>query len=384
MGPVRRLLIVACLIVFLDVAFFEAITPLLADYRNDLGLSKSEAGILVGAYPLGSVLAALPAGFAAARFGPRRVLVPGLVIFGLTGAAFGFSHDFSLLLITRFIQGVAGAILWSGALTWLINTAPSDQRGAVIGTALGMAVAGALFGPAIGALAGEIGTEVVFSAVLVCALLMTAAVVSMPDATVREKTRISDVARTIREPAVMLAAAFVAVPSMMYGVVVVLVPLQIDDLGGSRLLVAAGFAAGALVESSLSPVMGRYSDRHGRMLPYAVGAAICAFAILLVPVPSIPVILGALAGIALGSGAVFAPASALLSDSAEATGLHQGFATSLSNMAWSVGQLVGSVAGGALAELAGELLPCVLVAALLLVFAAMARRRIGSPALADP
>ena len=54
----------------------------------------------------------------------------------------------------RFVQGLAAASLWSGALTWLINSFPAARRGAVIGTALGVAISGALIGPAIGALAG--------------------------------------------------------------------------------------------------------------------------------------------------------------------------------------------------------------------------------------
>ena len=57
-------------------------------------------------------------------------------------------------------------MIWSGALTWLITTAPAERRGSVIGTALGTAVAGALLGPALGALAAEVGTEPVFGAVL--------------------------------------------------------------------------------------------------------------------------------------------------------------------------------------------------------------------------
>ena len=71
-----------------------------------------------------------------------------------------------LLDAARFSQGVAGALIWSGALTWLITMTPPERRGSVIGTALGTAVAGALIGPALGALAAEIGTEAVFSAVL--------------------------------------------------------------------------------------------------------------------------------------------------------------------------------------------------------------------------
>lgn len=361
----RRLLFVACSVVFIDVAFYEAIVPLLAGYRNDLGLTKGEAGMLVGAYAAGSILASIPAGLAAAKFGPRRTIMIGLFVFAAGGIGFGFSHSFLPLVSMRLLQGVAAASLWSGAFTWLINSFPAEQRGAVIGTALGVAVAGALIGPAIGALAAETSTEVVFTATGIVAFLIALSVAAIPDATARETNRVGEIARSMVAQPVMFAALLVALPSIMFGVVAVLVPLQIDSLGGTSALVAAGFAGGALVEAALAPIVGRFSDRRGRMLPYAIGASIGAIAILLVPAASIPLVLGGLMGVAVGAGMSFGPASAQLADNAEAIGLHQGPATAVSNIAWAVGQMVGATGGGALAEIAGELVTCLLVTLML-------------------
>lgn len=376
--PVRRLLIVACSVVFIDIAFYEAITPLLAGYRNDLGLTKGEAGVLVGAYAAGSILASIPAGLAAARLGPRRIIIAGLVIFAIAGLGFGFASSYEVLLASRFIQGLAAASLWSGAFTWLINSFPAEQRGAVIGTALGVAVAGALIGPAIGALADATSTDIVFTVASVAVIFIALAVASIPDVTVREHTRFGDIASSMVARPLMFAALLMAAPSIMFGAVAVLVPLQIDELGGSALLVAVGFGAGATMEGLLAPLVGRFSDRRGRMLPYATGATIGAVAVLLIPAPSILLVLGALMGASLGAGMTFGPASAQLADNAELVGLHQGPATAVSNIAWAVGQLIGAVAGGALAEASGEWLPCLLVSAMLLAISVPAWRRMRS------
>lgn len=373
---VRRLLIVACLVVFIDVAFYEAITPLLAGYRNSLGLTKGEAGILVGAYAAGSILASFPAGLAAARMGPRRIIIGGLIVFAVAGIGFGFAHSYSALLITRFVQGISAAILWSGAFAWLINSFPAEQRGTVIGTALGAAVTGALIGPAIGALANEIGTELVFTVVGVIAIVITGAVISIPDATARTDQDVGETLSSMVSRPVVAAATLIAVPSIMFGAVAVLVPLQIDSLGGSSVMVAVGFAAGATLEATLAPIVGRFSDIHGRMLPYAIGTSVAAAAVLVVPAQSIPLVLGALIGTALGAAWCFGPASAQLADNAEAVGLHQGPATAVSNVAWALGQAIGAVGGGALAEVSGELLPCAVAAAMLVAVAYPAWRRV--------
>ena len=133
----RRLLVLASTMVLFDVAFYSAIAPLLPDYVDELGLSKAGAGILSAAYAAGTLIASLPAGLLASRVGPRRTVLAGLGLLGLSSLVFGFGHSIGLLDAARFSQGVAGALIWSGALTWLITTAPPERRGSVIGTRSG-------------------------------------------------------------------------------------------------------------------------------------------------------------------------------------------------------------------------------------------------------
>jgi MFS family permease len=97
----RRLLLLGSAVVFLDVVFYTAITPLLPMYADDLGLSKGAAGVLAAAYAAGTLIASLPAGFVAARVGPRRALLWGLLLLGLSSLAFGFSHHVALLDAAR-------------------------------------------------------------------------------------------------------------------------------------------------------------------------------------------------------------------------------------------------------------------------------------------
>jgi MFS family permease len=366
----RRLLLLGSAVVFLDVAFYTAITPLLADYARDPGLSKAGAGVLAAAYAAGTLVASLPAGFLAARIGPRKVLASGLLLLGLASLSFGFANQAALLDAARFVQGVAGALAWAGALTWLILAAPEDRRGSVIGGVLGTAIAGALLGPALGALAGEVGTEPVFSSVLVLTLALLLAARRIPEPGLGQHQHMGDVWAAILSRPVLRATWYVAGPSVLFGVVGVLVPLRIDELGGGSGLVAAGFAAGAGLEAVLAPLVGRFSDRAGRLRPYTAGMLICAAAIVLVPpADALSLLIAALIAVSLGAGLCFAPALAMLSDSAEATGLHQGFAAGLTNMAWAAGQVSGSAGGGALARAAGDALPCLLVAGWLLLTA---------------
>ncbi|MGH2975197.1 MAG: MFS transporter [Solirubrobacterales bacterium] len=363
----RRLLLLASAMVFFDVAFFSAIAPLLPDYVSELGLSKAQAGVLSASYAAGTLLVALPAGLLAARIGPRRTVIGGLLLLGFSSVAFGFAQQFVLLDAARLIQGGAGALIWSGALTWLISASPADHRGSVIGTALGTAVAGALLGPALGALAAEVGTEPVFGAVLGVAIVLAVIAAGTPEAEPPEPQDLRIVAETIVSRPILIATAFVAVPSLMFGAVDVLAPLQIAALGGGHALIAGGFIAGAALEGVLAPLVGRFSDRSGRRLPFMVGLTICAVAMAALAVgQAIGLVMGGLMLASLGGGICFTPALTMLSEVAESSRLHQGFAAGLSNMAWAAGQVIGGLAGGGVASIAGNAAPSVAIIGLLL------------------
>lgn len=369
----RRLLWLASAMIFFDVAFFAAIAPLLPDYVDQLGLSKAEAGILSASYAAGTLIASLPAGLVASRVGPRRSVICGLLLLGVSSLVFGQVDEIILLDSARFTQGIAGALIWAGALTWLITSAPEESRGQVIGTALGTAVAGALLGPVLGALAASIGTELVFGSVLIVSLALAYAASRLPEARAPERQSLSEVVSTLFSKPILAGAAFVAVPSVMFGAIEVLVPLRIDALGGGHGVIAAGFISGAALEAVLAPIAGRVSDRVGRRMPYVIGLTICAVAMVAIALAqTLGGVLAALIVTSLGAGLCFAPALTLLSDIADSSRLHQGFAAGLSNMAWASGQVVGGIGGGVVASLTGNAIPSLAIAVLLLVTVAFA------------
>lgn len=363
----RRLLVLASAMVFFDVVFFSAIAPLLPAYVADFGLSKAQAGVLSASYAAGTLIAALPAGLLAARFGPRRTVIAGLLLLGVASVVFGFAEDFPLLAGARLSQGAAGALIWSGALTWLVAAAPPERRGSVIGTALGTAIMGALVGPALGALAAEVGTEVVFTGVLGVAMVLAVFAARLPETRRPEAQGMREVAEAILSRPILTATALVAIPSVMFGAVEVLVPLQIAELGGGHELIAGSFIVGAALEAALAPIAGRYSDRVGRRAPFVSGLAVCAAAMTAIAVAqSLGVVLAGLILTSMGGGICFTPVLTMLSEVAESSSLHQGYAAGLSNMAWAAGQVVGGVAGGAAASVAGNAVPSFAIVVLLI------------------
>jgi MFS family permease len=360
----RRLLALVSAIVLVDVMFYSAIAPLLPAYVEDLGLSKSQAGVLAGSYALGTLVAAVPAGVVAARWGARRTLLAGLVVLVVSCLAFGFARRYDLLVGARLLQGLGGAAAWAAGLAWLISVAPPGRRGQLIGIALGMAIVGAMCGPVIGAAATFVGTEIVFSAVAAVAAGLTAAVFvrPAPDAT---PPAAAGVRPALRARRVLAGAWLTALPALFYGTLSVLAPLRLDELGLGAAGVGAVFLAAASLEALASPIVGGVSDRRGRLLPLRTGLLGVGLAALLLPAADAALVLGALVVVAgLSIGMLWAPAAALISDGAEDAGVSQGVAFGLVNLAWAGGQVGGTTGGAGLADLVGDAAPYALLAAL--------------------
>ncbi|MGB0120733.1 MAG: MFS transporter [Solirubrobacterales bacterium] len=371
----RRLLFLACAVVFLDVTFFAVLTPLLPDYRSDHSLTEVGAGVLSGSFAAGTLVMALPAGWYAARFGSRMAVLTGLVGIGIFSPVFGFANEIWLLDASRFFQGASGALMWAGAISWVIQAGPKDQRGALVGTVIAAAVVGELLGAPLGALAHQVGTGIVFGSVLILAALLFALAWSIPYAKVFEPQTIKGAISVARGSKLTPAIWLLAAPSFAFGMTVLVAPLKMDDLGASPFLIAAAFAVGSVTEAIVGPVIGKVSDRVGRTGPYLLGVIVVAVAVAAIGAFStLPAVFVSVVFIAFGSGIAFTPASTLVADVAANAGLNQGYASGAANVAWGGGQMLGAFGGGLLASAGGFLLPALLTVLVLGIAASVARR----------
>src|SRR5918995_4638920 len=244
----RRLLLLACAIVFVDTTFYAAMTPLLPHFEDEYDLSKSGAGVLAAAYPAGTFLGALPFGYLAAKWGVRATVLFGLLLMSAASFAFAFADSIVLLDAARFVQGLAGAASWAGAMAWVAGAAPRERRGEMIGTTMGAAIAGALAGPALGTLADAVGIAPTFSAVGVLGIALAAVATTMEPAAPEGTSTPRELLAALRDGRVAGGMWLIAVPGLVFGTIGVLAPLRLDDLGASAAGVGAARVAAPLLE----------------------------------------------------------------------------------------------------------------------------------------
>jgi MFS family permease len=320
--------------------------------------------VLAAAYPAGTFIGALPFGWLAAKWGVRATALFGLLLMSASSFAFAFADSIVVLDAARFVQGLAGAASWAGAMAWVAGAAPRERRGEMIGTTMGAAIAGALAGPALGALGAAVGIAPTFSAIGVLGLALAAVAATMEPAPPEGTSTPRELLTALLDSRVVGGMWLIAVPGLVFGTIGVLAPLRLDDLGVGAAVIGAAWLGAALLETGVSPLVGRVSDRRGRLYPCLIGLAAGTVLMLLFPWPQRAwalIVLVVLAAPLIGT--LWAPSMALLSDGAEALGIAQGLAFALSNLGWSIGQTTGSAASAGLADATSDAIPYLLLAA---------------------
>jgi MFS family permease len=352
---VRRLLLFASSVVLVETMFFAALGPLLPELRDELELVKWQAGLLVASYALGGIVGAIPSGLVATRFGVRRTVIAGLLALAVASAAFGLVDGYWPLVLTRFAQGLAGTLCWTGALAWVISAGPRERRGELIGIVMSAAIGGALLGPVLGGVASHVGQLACFGGIAALALVLAAWGLAIPSPAGGEPQPLRLLLVALRRRPVVVGMWLLTIPSLLFGALSVLGPLQLDDVGWGVAGIAATFVVSACLEAGASPLVGRWSDRRGRLAPLRVGLIASAAAMLTIPWLDGRWALSAvivLAGVAFGM--FWTPSMAMLSDGIESAGVGYALGFALMNFAWAPGNVIGTAAGGALAGAAGD------------------------------
>jgi MFS family permease len=171
--------------------------------------------------------------------------------------------------------------------------------------------------------------------------------------------------RALRNSYFVGGLALMALPSLLWGVLSTLAPLQLADFGWGALAIGAVWLVGAAFETALSPLTGRMIDRRGVLVPVQLALLISvAVSIGLAATPRPLVYVPLLIAASGAYGVLFTPAFALIAEGAERSELPQGMAFGVMNAAWASGALIGPAVGGAVAAATGDVVPYLVSAVL--------------------
>src|SRR3954447_15359874 len=144
-----------------SVALFMAqldnlvVTTALPVIRQDLHASLSSLEWTVNAYTLTFAVLLLTGATLGERFGRRRMLVIGLVVFTAGSAAAALAPTAGWLIVARAVQGAGAAVVTPLTLTLLSAAVPVERRGMALGIWGGVAGLAIATGPLVGGAAAQ-------------------------------------------------------------------------------------------------------------------------------------------------------------------------------------------------------------------------------------
>lgn len=143
-------LLVTSLSVFMLLLDINVVNVALPEIRKELDASFTQLQWVLDAYALGLAAILVAAGSLADRVGRRRIFTIGFVIFTLASLACGLAWNVNVLIVSRFIQGIGGAILFAvgpALLGYVYTGADRTRAFGIFGGVGGLAIAA---GPLVG------------------------------------------------------------------------------------------------------------------------------------------------------------------------------------------------------------------------------------------
>lgn len=150
-GKNRVALAAICLIALMFGLEISSVPVILPTLEQALHADFSDMQWIMNAYTIACTTVLMAAGTLADRYGRKRILVVGVVLFGLTSLACGLAQSAPVLIASRFLQGLSGGAMLICQLAVLSHQFQQGKERsrafAIWGVVFGMGLG---FGPIIG------------------------------------------------------------------------------------------------------------------------------------------------------------------------------------------------------------------------------------------
>lgn len=220
---------ISLIIVVIDTTILNVTIPTL---QRELGASASTLQWIVDSFVLAVAGLLLTMGALGDKFGRKRALLAGLVVYGLASLLAAYSATSGQLIAARVFMGVGGALITPATLSVIAYVFPPEERAKAIGIWTAVAALGIPIGPVLGGylLENYWWGSVFFVNVPTVLLVLGAAFVLVPES--RAPT-----ARGLDFPGMVLSTA--ALSALVFGII------EAPSKGWSDSIILGAFA-GAL------------------------------------------------------------------------------------------------------------------------------------------
>lgn len=254
----RAVITVVVITAFITTFTGSALNLSIPDIGSQFGASAGRMGWLVSGYTLSVAAFSVPFGRLADITSRRNVLIAGIALFVACCIAALLSGSMAMLLISRVMQGVGAAMIFSTNTAVLISAFPGEQRGRALGYSLASTYVGLSAGPVIGgALNHNFGWRSIFVFIGILGVVALAAALMKLPAEKRTEPHAPGNSGDGRSPAGCCdlrtcGRSFDAAGNVIYMISIFLLMYGLSEAGNGAVYIAvaaAGAAAGIIFVS---------------------------------------------------------------------------------------------------------------------------------------
>lgn len=333
--------------------------PALPLFIRSMGVPLNTVGFIAAASTVVGIVVSIPAGILSDIIGRRRVILAAAVVFATAPFLYLIIATPWQLALVRIYHGLATAILGPVAMATVADTFQKG-RGERMAWYSSATMVGRFLAPLIGGLLifgdnfrwvyvadGFAGVMALLAALRVP--LATTAKGSLWDNLKHQRGKYGqEIVFVLRHRGILATSGIEAVQYFAYGCLETFLPIYLNEkLGYSAWQIGLLFTAQIVAATFTKPIMGRLSDKYGRIPMISGGLALGGIATaLMIIFPNYAVIMILIAVFGLGLATVTASTSALVADLSRVGG--RGGALGILSSIMDIGQSAGPMVTGML------------------------------------
>ncbi|PWJ21622.1 CynX/NimT family MFS transporter [Jannaschia seohaensis] len=133
-GPGRWLVLAGVWLIYFCFGVTAAsMAPLVEPVGDDLGIGNARMGLILGAWPLAYIAAAIPCGILLDRFGVRRMLFVATLVMAVSGLARSLADSPTQMFLAVALFGLGGPLISIGAPKVIARLFEGPARGMAMG-----------------------------------------------------------------------------------------------------------------------------------------------------------------------------------------------------------------------------------------------------------
>lgn len=295
-------------------------------FLTSLGVSVAAVGLLYNIRNIVETIIRTPVGILSDKLGKKRLMSLGLILLSVSPLIMALSNDPILPLFAMLLGGLGVSIYYPPSEAYAASLYPPDKIGEAMGRFhLGWAIS-AIIGPLVGGLLALAFPS--FRQIYLIASAVTFGSVGIIFLFTREeannrsvsqefsstlKSFPATVATLLKNKRVIIALVIVFIHSFTNWWIPAFFPLFASGIGFDVTMIGIALTANSLLMGLALPLMGKISDRVGRLKPVVSGLMFSIIGFALIPISKDALmIIFLMAIIGLGAALVFPVSQALM------------------------------------------------------------------------